>query len=76
MALEKCEARNPERFGRQASVPRKIILYLARPAAFPAGERDVWVEGATLGLEADRLAHALDFCGQSGDGFFGLDSGP
>ena len=40
---------------------------LAAAAAFPAGERDVRVKGAAFGLEADRLASALDLGGERRD---------
>ena len=34
------------------------------------------MEGAALGLEAGRLADALDLGGERGDGLLGLDAGP
>ena len=52
------------------------ICDFAAAAAFPARERDVRMECAALGLEADLLTGALDLGGESGKRRLRFDAGP
>src|SRR5438270_3798722 len=61
---------------REAAAAFEEIVDFARAAAFPAGEGDVRVKGAALGLEAILLADALDLRGEGSDGRLGLHAGP
>ena len=59
-AFEEGEGIHLPRFGDQAALAVEEAGDLAGSAAFPAGEGDVRVKGAVLGLEADLLTGALD----------------
>src|SRR3954469_23271925 len=75
-AFEQAEAVDFERLRGEAAGAVEEIRELAAAAALPPRQRDVRVEGTALGLEADRLARALDLGGERGEGSFRLDSGP
>jgi len=62
--------------GDASPAPFEEAVHLARPAALPAGERDVRVESAAFGLKPDRLARALDLGGEGGKRRLRLDAGP
>src|SRR4249919_2353844 len=75
-AFEQGECVDREWRRAERAVAGDEVLGVARPAAFPARQRDVGMEGATLGLEADREADPLDFGGERGERRLGLDPGP
>jgi hypothetical protein len=75
-AFEQDEGIDLEWLRREAAVAFEEGSSFPRPAAFPAGEGDVRVKGAALGLEAGRLAGALDPGGECGDRLPRLDPGP
>ena len=75
-AFEQDELADLERLGDEAAAAGEEVGELARPAAFPAGQGDVRVEGAALGLQPDRLAGALDLGGEGGERLLRLDPGP
>ena len=76
VAFEQGEGVDLERVGDEGGVAIEEAGSLVRAAPFPAGEGDVRVERAALGLEADRLARPLDLCGERRDRRLGLDAGP
>jgi hypothetical protein len=64
VALEKNELGHAEWFGGKRSGALQEIRHFAAPAPLPAGERDVRMKGAALGLEGDLLAGTLDLRGE------------
>ena len=75
-AFEQDEGVHLPWFRDKAALAVQIARDLSRSPAFPAGEGDVGMIGAALGLEADGLSDALDLCGESGERLFGFDAGP
>src|SRR4029079_16744303 len=75
-AFEQAEALDGERARGEAARAIEEGGDLAAAAAFPAGERNVRVEGAALGLEGNRLAQALDLGGEGDQRSLWLDAGP
>ena len=65
-----------ERVGGEGAVAGDERLGEGGAAAVPAGDGDVRVEGAALGLEAGGDAGALDLGGERRDRCLGLDPGP
>src|SRR5437763_730345 len=75
-AFEEGESSDLEGFGNQDAPAFEKTLHFARAAAFPASECDVRMVGAALGLEADRLADALDLGGKRAGRLFRLHACP
>ena len=75
-AFEEGEFVHAERFRREAAGALEEARDLAGAAAFPARERDVWMKGAALGLEANCDARPLDLGGKRSHRLPRLDSGP
>src|SRR4051794_30954108 len=75
-AFEQSEAVDRERLRREAAGAVEEAGDLAGPAALPARQRDMRVEGAALGREAGRLARALDLGGERGERRLRFDAGP
>ena len=75
-AFEQDEFGDLERLGTRPRVAFEEACTSRVAAAFPTGERDVGMVGAALGLEADRLADALDLGGERGEWLLGLDARP
>ena len=76
VAFEQDELADLERVRGEAAGAVEEARDFVAAAALPAGERDMRVKGAALGLEAGRDARALDLGGEGGDGRPGLDAGP
>src|SRR5438270_8668489 len=76
VAFEQGELGHFKRVRREAAVAFKKIMHRAAAPAFPAGEGDVRMKGAALGLEAILLADALDLGGEGGDRCLGMDACP
>ena len=76
VAFEQDEAVDREGVRHEVLAAVEEALDLARPAAFPAGERDVRMERSALGLEAGADAGPLDLRGERGDRLLRVDGGP
>ena len=70
-AFEQGEFGHVERLRREAARAFEKACDFARAAAFPAGERDVRVEGAALGFEADLLQRRSTFAASAATGALG-----
>src|SRR5579884_1597181 len=75
-AFEQGEGVHLERIGNDAAFALEEIRDLARPPPFPARERDMRVEGAMLGLQADLLARSLGLGRERGERFLRLYARP
>src|SRR5260221_2152670 len=75
-AFEEGEGVDRERLGGEAGLALEEAGDLARAAALPAGQRDVRVKGAALGIETDGDASALNLGGECGERLLRLDASP
>ena len=76
VAFEKDEFVDEEGLRRETSSAFQVRVDFTTAAAFPASQRNMWMKGAAFGLEASRLACALDLGCKRGDWRFGFDAGP